>query len=260
MALTRTALLPLLLLVASVGVAAEASLAAQQIYAASCSGCHGPKGEGGRGARLATPRLVHASDQEALVTVITRGVPGTEMVAARLEPDQIRTVASLIWEWTQAPMPQAIGNVERGATLYKSVGQCEICHAIRGQGGVIGPDLTEIGIKRGADYLKRALVDPQADLFENFTQYRWFTPIPDNFLWVQATTKRGAVIGGARVNEDVFSILVRDATGKIHSLNKAELKELRKEPRNSPMPSYRSLSADDLTDIVAYLSSLRGNR
>src|SRR5690349_2351343 len=66
---------------------------AERLFRTHCSGCHGQQGEGGRGPVLATPKLVHASDEASLVTVITRGVPGTEMLPARMEQDQILGVA-----------------------------------------------------------------------------------------------------------------------------------------------------------------------
>ena len=66
---------------------------------------------------------------------------------------------------------------------------------------------------------------------------------------------------GARVNEDAFSIQIRNTAGHVDSFFKEELKELHKDWGKSPMPSYReALSAIELEDVVAYLASLRGSR
>ena len=234
--------------------------AAAALYRTHCSGCHGARGEGSRGAVLATPKLVHASDEASLIAVITRGVPDTEMPPARLEPDQIAIVARWILDLGKTPVAPVAGDPLRGRTLYDTQQQCATCHAIRGVGGAFGPDLTDVGLRRGPEFLRRSLVEPEADVPENFMQYRWFRPIPDNFLLVNAVTQAGDQISGARLNEDVFSIVLRDASGQVHSLQKTALRELRKEWGKSPMPSYRSLSRTDLDDLVAYLSSLRGDR
>jgi hypothetical protein len=66
-------------------------------------------------------------------------------------------------------------------------------------------------------------------------------------------------VRGIRVNEDVFWIHIRDASGTVHTLEKAQLSKLDRELDGSLMPSYASrLSPADLDDLVAYLASLRG--
>lgn len=45
---------------------------------------------------------------------------------------------------------------------------CGACHKIAGAQGAIGPDLTKIGSSRKADYLRRALLDPNADVADGY--------------------------------------------------------------------------------------------
>ena len=152
----------------------------ERLYQIHCAGCHGSKGEGGRGTVLAAPSLSRASTEVALINVIARGIPGTEMLGARLEWQQVRQVAAWVRKLGQQPPQQISGVARRGEQLYLSKGDCASCHAIRTQGGVSGPDLTEIGLRRGSEYLRKALLEPEADVPENFSQYRWHTVIPDN--------------------------------------------------------------------------------
>jgi hypothetical protein len=71
-------------------------------------------------------------------------------------------------------------------------------------------------------------------------------------------TRDGLELSGVRVNEDTFSIQIRDATGVIHSFFKSDLKELHKDFGKSPMPNYSStLTTNEIDDLVAYLVSLR---
>ena len=75
------------------------------------------------------------------------------------------------------------------------------------------------------------------------------------------TTQDGRAITGARVNEDAFSIQIRDVSGKVYSFWKEELKELHKDWGKSPMPSYRDkLTPAEIEDLVSYLASLRGKK
>ncbi len=79
------------------------------------------------------------------------------------------------------------------------------------------------------------------------------------FLAIAATTRSGRVIRGTRVTEDDFVIVVREADGRLRSLDKMSLRRLEKIPGQSPMPSYaNSFSAEELDDLVAYLASRRG--
>ncbi len=47
---------------------------------------------------------------------------------------------------------------------------CEACHTIGEEAGDAGPNLSAIGAKRDRDYLRRALLDPNADIAEGFEE------------------------------------------------------------------------------------------
>jgi len=59
--------------------------------------------------------------------------------------------------------------------------------------------------------------------------------------------------------EDSFTIVLKDAAGKLHGLSKPDLRSLEKEPGKSLMPSFTdTLSAAQMDDLVAYLATLKG--
>jgi len=45
---------------------------------------------------------------------------------------------------------------------------CDVCHMLGGEGGEVGPNLSAIGAKRDRDYLRRAVLTPNADIAEGF--------------------------------------------------------------------------------------------
>ena len=58
--------------------------------------------------------------------------------------------------------------------------------------------------------------------------------------------------------QDSFSLQIRDDSGRSYSFWKHEIAQVNKQRGKSPMPSYKGqLSEDELTDLIAYLASLK---
>jgi cytochrome c oxidase cbb3-type subunit 3 len=211
------------------------------------------------GPPLAVPRLSRARDAAALLKVIEHGIDGTEMPPARGTARELAALAAWVGKLSEQPREPVPGDPGRGARLYAGKGGCATCHAIGGHGGALGPDLTDIGLRRGPSHLRTALVQPEAVVPRSFSPYRADVSLSQNFLQVRAVTLTGTELTGVRVNEDTFSIQLRDATNRVHSFWKSELRELHKDWGRSPMPSYAAaLSPSELDDLVAFLVGQRG--
>jgi cytochrome c oxidase cbb3-type subunit 3 len=247
---TWLALLPLL---AAAPAAAQSRAAAsppsdlasgRRIFDAQCAWCHGNEGDGGAGPNL-HGKLLHATTLNLIVDIITKGIPATDMPSFRLTERETRQAATYVMSLSRSAARPGSGNAERGAAVYQSSG-CGSCHVVEGRGGILGPELTAIGGRRGSVYLREAIVKPAA-------------AHPPGYLVVRAVPNSGPEIRGIRVNEDVFWIQIRDAGGIVHSLQKSELARVDRELEGTLMPSYESrLSAAQLEDLVAYLATLRG--
>jgi cytochrome c oxidase cbb3-type subunit 3 len=233
----------------------------RQLFETHCAICHGPRGEGGKGPTLAQPTLPRASDNNSLLGIISGGIPNTEMPQARMEWPDIQLVARFVRSLGSQPREATPGDAAIGAQIYAKKGGCAQCHMIRGEGGVFGPDLSDVGRRRSVAYLRRSLVDPNADVPQSYSAWRSDVNLPENFLFVRLVTRDGQELAGIRVNEDTFSIQIREATGAVHSFLKSELAELHKDFGKSPMPSYATaLTTNELDDLVAFLTSLRAEK
>ena len=236
---------------------AEDLASGSRLYERHCTSCHGPKGEGARGPTLAQPRLPRAPDPASLVKIIRAGIDGTEMPRGRMSREEARQLAAWVLKLGQIPAEVVPGDEAEGRKLYFGKGGCALCHTLEGRGGAFGPDLTDIGLRRSAAHLRRALVDPAADVPKGFSFYQ--SGVMQNFLQVRVVTRDGRRMTGIRVNEDTFTLQLRDATQRIHFFEKADLAALHKDWGQTPMPAYdRVFSEDELDDMVAFLASLRG--
>src|SRR5690606_2657589 len=50
-------------------------------------------------------------------------------------------------------------NYETGKSLFAAV-RCASCHTMQGEGGAIGPDLTQLGTRFSAHDMLRAIIEP----------------------------------------------------------------------------------------------------
>lgn len=80
-----------------------------------------------------------------------------------------------------------------------------------------------------------------------------------DYLVVRVVDAEGNQLRGMRMNEDSYTIQLKDARGVVRSLYKPDLRSLEREFDRSLMQSYRDrLSADELDDLISYLASLSG--
>jgi len=116
---------------------------------------------------------------------------------------------------------------------------------VKGNGGVMGPDLSDIGIRRSPANLKASITDPDANIVAGWSG-------------ITVKTKDGKTARGIKLNEDMLTVHLRTADGKIQSIAKSQTTGIERAGAKSTMPAFKQMSAADLDDVIAYLFTLRG--
>jgi putative heme-binding domain-containing protein len=138
------------------------------------------------------------------------------------------------------------GDAQRGrAVFFSAKSACGTCHAVAGEGGAIGPDLTKVGaIRSGRDLLESILV-PSSTFAQG---YQTFT----------ITRKDGEELQGMVAREMADGILVRDASGAETPIRREQIREMTP-GKVSLMPSglEQAVTREEFADLLAYLRGLR---
>jgi cytochrome c oxidase cbb3-type subunit III len=237
---------------ADIGVMPNSVAAGKKMFETTCVRCHGMDGSGLTGPSLKRPKLKYVSDLASFIKVVTLGIPGTGMPANWVYLDEdCRNLYAYINYLKSQGKETPEGDSAAGYLVYKNSG-CATCHVMHGEGNSIGPELTEIGATRNAAYLHQAIIDPSAALPESTD--------PDNgygfslYLPVMITTTDGRTIKGMRINEDTYTIQLKDSANGYFSFNKDELQSVEKLYGQSLMPSFQNkLSAKEIENLVAFL-------
>jgi len=215
-------------------------------FRGNCAFCHGLTGGGGRGPALNSGRLTHGSADTDIKNVVSNGVAGTSMPAFEFEKDELNRLVAYVHTLSESAgtADPVAGDPIKGRQVYQHSG-CAGCHRIGMEGSVYGPELTRIGAGRSAEYIRESIVNPSAD-------------IPEEYAGVTVITKDGKHITGVRINEDTFTLQLRDPSQNFQLFQKDEVQQVITETK-SLMPPYSSLNKDDLQNLLAYLDILRGD-
>ena len=233
----------------------DSIIVGKKLFEATCVRCHGMDGSGLTGPSLKRPRLSHAPDYASFLQVVELGIAGTGMPSnwAYSDSDCYHLYAYLGYLRNQGKETPT-GDTAEGRIVYNTSG-CANCHMLNGQGSSIGPDLSEIGASRSPANLRQSIIDPAAELpgstdLDNGYGFSLYLP-------VKVITADGKEITGLRINEDTYTIQMKDAANNYYSFNKNELKLVEKQYNTSLMPSFKqALTNKQIENLVAFLYKL----
>jgi putative heme-binding domain-containing protein len=138
------------------------------------------------------------------------------------------------------------GDGVRGrAAFFGAKAACATCHAVRGEGGRVGPDLSTVGgIRSGRDLLE-SVVLPSASFVRGYEPYR-------------VETRDGRVLNGVLARETAEAVYLVTAERAELRVPRGEIATIERS-RTSIMPQGldAQLSHGELRDLFAFLQALQ---
>jgi cytochrome c oxidase cbb3-type subunit 3 len=221
----------------------EALQEGQKLFRSACSGCHGASGEGGRGPNLTRGRQVRGASDRHLFASIKSGVPGTDMPPFPFPDEKIWQLVTFVRSLSAPAYESNVaGDPGKGKAIFYGKGDCSRCHMIRGRGGFLGPDLSDIGIAVTASQLREEVLEPSKR-------------IAPGYQGVTVITRDGRKISGVGRDNTNYAIQVQDAQGGLHLLDKRDLREVVVHERSLMPGDYKQrLTEAEFQDLLAFLS------
>ena len=218
----------------------------REVYNASCTVCHGVDGSAGdRGPALGAGRRHQRNTDGEIHDAIVNGIAGTGMPAMSLDAmDAWRVVAFLRSLRARAADVPVEGDVDAGARLFWGKAECGRCHMVRGRGGLLGPDLSNLAGRMTLSELRAALTEAKPN-------------VPLGYEPATVTTIDGERIEGVLKNRHNFSYQLLDEHGRLHMLSSSEVARIEIADESLMPADYdERLDERELRDLLAYLTRL----
>ncbi len=239
----------------------QAAAQGKAIYDRSCTACHGISGGAGERAPAivlsgATSLRGERSDAQILA-IIRTGVAGTTMPgwSGRLADDDILRLGAYIHSLRGTAIDNPLpGDAAHGEQVFWGKGQCGKCHMIRGRGGVIGPDLTNLASIRKSVAINDALTRAQHRVYGDGGVHLPMLPAMD-YEPAQVVTLKGETVDGVLLNRDAYSVQLMGLDGKLRLFDRVQLRSLTIRPGSIMPTDYdKRLAADEFRDLMAFLT------
>ncbi|MCF0061274.1 HEAT repeat domain-containing protein [Dyadobacter chenwenxiniae] len=140
------------------------------------------------------------------------------------------------------------GNAQLGRRYFmtNSAAECVRCHSIGGQGGEVGPNLSNIGNVLSREQILQALIEPSARLSPGFGM-------------VMLTLKDGTSAAGILAQESDHELVLKTSEAEPLKIATARIAKRENVPSSMP-PMGTVMTKREIRDVVEFLSNLKSGK
>ena len=157
---------------------------------------------------------------------------------------------TFVKEWAMADLEKDVADLKgrsvmRGMKAFM-IARCNQCHAVKGHGATIGPDLTEVAKKYKGTKLLKQVLDPSSELNEKFQGY-------------QIYKTDGTIVSGTFLKEDEKTIhlipnLLAPKVVTVVAKNEIE-QRMASKVSAMPLGMVNMLTKEEILDLLAFLEA-----
>jgi len=140
-------------------------------------------------------------------------------------------------------------DLKRGEELYKAL-LCASCHRMDGNGGNVGPDLSQAGTRFSNYDLLMAMISPSISISDQYASTRY-------------TLNDGSTLIGRPVSdsEETITVSINPYSDDVRTIQKRNIQSSGLSPV-SPMPAglINTLNDEELRELMAYLTKSRSSK
>jgi quinoprotein glucose dehydrogenase len=139
------------------------------------------------------------------------------------------------------------GDATEGRKVFqeKEAVQCVRCHKAGGEGGVVGPDLVDVGARQSREYLLESILQPSAVVATGFEN-------------VMVELRSGRELAGTLQRETDQELTLNTPDEGMVVVKKSEITDRRKGLSGMPEGLAEILSPRELRDLIEFLAGLKG--
>jgi putative heme-binding domain-containing protein len=165
-----------------------------------------------------------------------------EQIVPRWAPSERQPVVT-------TPTPPALtqgGDWEAGRAQFFGEAKCSTCHTVRGEGGNVGPNLSNL-VHINPESVMQDIIEPNARIN------------PDHVSYI-IETHGGDMLSGL-VRQEADRVIVSEAAGKVTTIARGDVKEIRPSKISLMPEGYaKQLGEKGLKDVLTFLTTEKGKK
>ncbi|MCY2946365.1 MAG: HEAT repeat domain-containing protein [Planctomycetota bacterium] len=177
-----------------------------------------------------------------------------EAIKARKSPALVKAFGQLLeknrplnLEGFEAAMEGGDAEKGRQLFLYKGELACQRCHQIGEAGGIVGPALHDIGVKKDRKYLLESLIFPNRQIAEGFET-------------LVVTLHSGKTLTGILKAESATELTLLAADGQTLKVKKSDIDERQKGLSAMPADLPKHLTKSEIRDLIEFLAQQKSEK
>jgi len=231
----------------------EAIRAGASLYSSKCASCHGGDAKGSATGGDLTRLWGNGGADPQIFQIVRRGIANTLKPHSFGPDNDIWPVLAYLRTLDKSPPGTKVpGDAGKGEQVFRNL--CSRCHQVNGNGGVLGPDLSQIASARSRALLAHKIRHASSYIMDVYAGGY----VMESYQPVTLVTREGQRIRAVKKNEDTFTIQIMDSSERLQGYLKSSLREVVND-EVSLMPDFdpEKLLEHDLNDLLAYLGTLR---